>query len=161
MNFILNIQFFGGRGAVSSSGNSHFKFKGSGHSSNTDFMYPAIANNRIKIKNVETAMKDFKSNYLNADIEYAYSIDEYGFVHLYGKGRSHAVEVPKVKETKNMTVIHNHPNGSAFSKQDMFTFSNRDDIKSLVASGKNYDYVIKKGTHFDKDKFKKARYFKS
>ena len=163
----------GGRGA-SANGNRHFKFVGEGNSG-ADFskqLLPALANNRIKAKTVEGAMQEFRERYKNADHEWAYVIDQKGYVYRYAEGGKHSVtpglsrdhrsierrsreELKDDHSRAELTILHNHPSGSAFSKQDLKVTASNQRIKGVVASGKNYDYVFVKGTQFKGNAFEK------
>ncbi len=145
----------GGRGQ-SANGNKHFKFSNAGDGGlpggPSKNLFPARANVRIKTKTPEAAMEEFRERYKNADHEWAYAIDDQGYVHEYREGGKHSVSV---NGGKGMMVLHNHPGGGAFSKADLLVTANSDN-KGIVASGKHYDYVFTKGTHFKADEFRRA-----
>lgn len=146
----------GGRGA-GSDGNKHFKFQsadeGGGGPRNDKDLLPAYANTRIKSKTLEGAMDEFQKRFANADREFAYVVDSQGFVHRYVQGERHSVNVSA--NDRNAMILHNHPSGGAFSKADMHSIAMQN-AKGIVASGRNYDYVLKKGGHFKANEFYKA-----
>ena len=49
-----------------------------------------------------------------------------------------------------------HPNGGAFSDADLISTAMDRQSSAIVASGKKYDYIFKKGTHFKSNSFVKA-----
>ena len=97
-------------------------------------------------------MEEFRERYKMADHEWAYAIDDQGFVHEYREGARHSVSV---QGGKGLTILHNHPSGGAFSKADLFNVADTQN-QGIVASGRYYDYVLQKGTHFKASAFKKG-----
>ena len=155
----------GGRGSSSGSGdNKEFKFGhasggGGGSGGEKEDLLPAVANTRIKSKTPEGALAEFKRNHLLADREFSYSVDENGYVTGYKQGSATSVTVPshgRQARGRMNTIIHNHPNGSAFSDTDLHTWSSDRRAKSIIASGKKYDYKVTKGTHFNAQGMSKA-----
>lgn len=152
----------GGRGA-GSGGNKSFKF---GHASDgrggggdiDEQLLPAYANTKIKNKSLEGALAEFKRNHLLADKEFAYEVDDQGFVHQYVAGGPTSVGIWGSNTSKNRStmIIHNHPSGGAFSDSDLISASMDRRAKGIIASGKNYDYKFEKGTHFKASEFTKA-----
>lgn len=57
---------------------------------------------------------------------------------------------------RNTIILHNHPNGGAFSDADLISTAMDRQSSAIVASGKKYDYIFKKGTHFKSNSFVKA-----
>nr|DAJ65624.1 MAG TPA: protein of unknown function DUF2466 [Caudoviricetes sp.] len=145
----------GGRG---SSGESKtFKFshaKGDGRGDKSRGLLPAYANTRIKTKNIETAMRDFRKNHVDSDHEWAYEVDGQGYVHQYVEGNKSSVRIGS--RGRNTIILHNHPNGGAFSDADLISTAMDRQSSAIVASGKKYDYIFKKGTHFKSNSFVKA-----
>lgn len=155
----------GGRGASSGSGeNKTFKFNhasggGGGAGSNGEALLPALANTKIKSKTPEGALAEFKRNHLLANREFAYEVDSNGYVHQYIKGDATSVAIgarAKVGRGQKTMIIHNHPSGGAFSDTDLISISAQGRAKGIIASGKNYDYKLEKGTHFNAQGFTKA-----
>jgi len=153
----------GGRGA--SSGESTFSFahadlNGGGNAQDdSNRLYPAMANTRIKSKTFEGALAEFKRNHLLANREFAYEVDSDGYVHKYNAGKAHSVGIgayAKVRRGEKTMLIHNHPSGGAFSDLDLINTSKQSKAKGIVASGKHYDYIFEKGTHFKAEAFIKA-----
>lgn len=121
---------------------------------NTQDLFPAYANVRIKDKTLEGAMQEFHERFKNADKEWAYEIDEQGYVHQYKEGNTSSVSISGTN--KNNMILHNHPSGGNFSDSDLISVSAGNE-KGIVASGKNGDYVFqKKGGHFKASEFIKA-----
>jgi len=116
-------------------------------------LWPAYANVRIKTKSVEGAMEEFRNRYKNADHEWAYVIDQQGYVHEYAEGGKHSVGVSK--NEKGLTILHNHPSGGAFSGTDLVTAA-EGKYKGVVASGSKYDYVFTKNSSFKGQAFASA-----
>lgn len=144
----------GGRGA---SGTSTFKFNHAGGDKGKDkstSLFPAYANVRIKSKTLEGAMDEFQKRFKDADHEWAYEVDEQGYVHQYIEGARTSVMIASTG--KNTMILHNHPSGGAFSDSDLISTSMDRNSKGIVASGKKYDYVFTKGTHFKANEFIKA-----
>ena len=153
----------GGRGASSGSGdNKTFKFghaSDSGGGGNGKALLPAQANTKIKSKSLDGALAEFKRNHLLANREFAYEVDGNGYVHQYVKGGAHSVAIgasAKLGRGHRSMIIHNHPSGGAFSDADLISISSQRRAKGIIASGKNYDYKLEKGTHFKAQEFTKA-----
>lgn len=146
----------GGRGA-GSGGGKEFQFGGAGGDEANYFpTLPAYANTKIKNKSLEGALAEFKKNHMLANREFAYEVDEQGFVHQYVKGGRHSVGTKIDGRAKNTMIIHNHPSGGAFSDADLINTANLSRRKGIIASGKNYDYKFEKGTHFKASAFTQA-----
>lgn len=147
----------GGRGA-SSGQQKTFKFGHAPHGNgigNDNNILPAYANVRIKAKTVEGAMQEFRKQHVNSDHEWAYEIDEFGYVHQYKEGAATSVGIHG--SIKNGIILHNHPsNGEpAFSDSDLISASMGRE-KGIVATSKNWDYIFQKGGHFKATEFIKA-----
>ena len=145
----------GGRGSGSSGSSFGFNFghEGRGGEERNKNLFPAYANVRIKTKTLESAMEEFRNRYKNADHEWAYVVDEQGYVHEYVEGQRSSVGVKK--NEKGLMILHNHPSGSAFSGTDLMSAANGK-YKGVVASGKHYDYVFQKNSTFKKEAFTEA-----
>ena len=149
----------GGRGAGSGSENVQTWRDAGGGSGRTKDILPARANVKIQSKSLEGALAEFKRNHLLADKEFAYEVDSDGYVHQYRAGGSSAVEIgsyARVRKGERTMIIHNHPNASAFSPSDMLSTAADRRSKGIIASGKSYDYIFEKGSHFDAAGFTKA-----
>lgn len=144
-------------GSVGESGNKTFKFNhadGGNGEDETEVLFPAYANVRIKSKTLEGAMDEFHERFANANREWAYEVDEQGYVHQYIKGNKTSVAISGTN--KNNMILHNHPNGGAFSDSDLISVSLGNE-KGIVASGKKGDYIFQKnGGHFKAAEFIKA-----
>ena len=104
-------------------------------------------------------MAEFKRNHLNSDHEWAYEVDSNGYVHQYVEGATSSVGIgarAKVGKGQKTMIIHNHPSGGAFSDSDLLSVSAQRQAKGIIASGKNHDYKLEKGTHFKAEAFSKA-----
>lgn len=137
-------------------GNKQFKFSNAREGRGKDEshnLHPAYANVRIKSKTLEGAMSEFQRTHGNSDHEWAYVVDSSGFVHRYVEGNAHSVSV--YSGSRDSTILHNHPSGGAFSKNDMLAIASQP-ARGIVASGSKYDYVLQKGTHFRADAFRRA-----
>lgn len=149
----------GGRGAGSSGSQSEFEF---GHASGGDGDYatllPAYANTKIKSKTFDGALAEFKKNHLLGNREFAYEVDENGYVHQYIQGDKTSVPIGTSRNVRNRTtmIIHNHPSGGAFSDADLISTALDGKSKGIIASGKKHDYKFEKGTHFKATEFTKA-----
>lgn len=148
----------GGRGA--GSGNQKtFKFGSAGAGkNNSKGLLPAYANTKIKSKTFEGALNEFKRNHLLSKKEFAYEVDENGYVSQYVAGDRTSVGIGTSRNVRNKTtmIIHNHPSGGAFSSADMISTALDRRSKGIIASGKNHDYIFEKGSHFKANSFIKA-----
>lgn len=144
-------------GSVGSGNEGTFKFNHASGGNGEDesaTLFPAYANVRIKSKTLEGAMEEFHERFANADREWAYEVDEQGYVHQYKKGNATSVAISGT--SKNNMILHNHPSGGAFSDSDLISTS-LGNQKGIVASGKNGDYIFQKnGGHFKATEFIKA-----
>lgn len=151
----LQISLSGSAG--SKEGEKTFKFNhasGGNGKDETKDLFPAYANTRIKSKSLEGAMQEFHERFKNEDHEWAYEVDEQGYVHQYKEGNATSVSISG--RNKNNMILHNHPSGGAFSDSDLISVSLGNE-KGIVASGKNGDYIFqKKGGHFKGAEFVKA-----
>lgn len=147
----------GGRGAGGNQ--SEFSFSGAGDEKNNyNPIHPAYANTKIKSKTFEGALAEFKSKHMLAKGEWAYEVDDQGYVHQYVKGGKHSVAIGGTNTSRNRStmIIHNHPSGGAFSDADLLSTAMDRRSKGIIASGSKYDYTFKKGTHFKANEFAKA-----
>ena len=144
----------GGRGA--GGGEKTFKFDHArdGGKDKSKSLLPAYANTRIKSKTLEGAMNEFQRRFKNSDHEWAYEVDEQGYVHQFVEGNKSSVRISS--RGRNTMILHNHPSGGAFSDADLISTSMERNSKGIVASGRKYDYVFTKGTHFKANSFVKA-----
>ena len=149
----LVISKSGGRG--SSGEQKEFKFNHAPLGKDrTKDLFPAYANVRIKSKTLEGAMQEFHDRFKNEDHEWAYEVDQQGYVHQYKEGNKHSVAISG--RNKDNMILHNHPSGGAFSDGDLINVSLGNE-RGIVASGKNGDYIFQKnGGHFKAKEFVKA-----
>ena len=121
----------------------------------TSPLLPAYANTRIKSKTLENAMQEFREKHKSIqDKEWAYEVDQQGFVHQYKKGNRASISI--YSSVKDSFILHNHPDGGAFSDGDLLSTSMDKRSKGIVATDPKFDYVFKKGTHFKANDFIKA-----
>lgn len=150
----------GGRGAGDGTQKS-FKF---GHASGdgadkSKQLLPAKANIRIKAKTPEGAMKEFREKHGSSDHEWAYEIDDNGYVHQYVEGNRSSVSIgsgAKVGKGQKTMILHNHPSGGHFSDSDLISTAMDGRSKGIVASSTKANYIFEKGTHFKANSFIKA-----
>ena len=154
----FGLRWGGGRGAGSGKGEMGGGFSnamegGKDHSKtmrNAELNFDTAKGNSLK-----AVFNRFRDKYGKADHEYGAAIDEQGFVHYLRNGNKHNVSYEK-GTLDNMTVLHNHPSGSNFSKADMLTTANTK-AKGVIATSSNAD--IKKTYHFQKNQNFKAKEF--
>ena len=150
----------GGRGAGDGT-QSTFKF---GHASGNGAdkskqLLPAQANIKIKSKTPEGAMKEFREKHGASDHEWAYEIDDNGYVHQYVEGNKSSVSIgsrAKVGKGQKTMILHNHPSGGHFSDSDLISTAMDGRSKGIVASSSKANYIFEKGTHFKATQFVKA-----
>lgn len=153
-------QFEGGRGSSSGS-ESTFKFghaEGDGKDE-TRPLPPALANVKIKSKNFESALQEFRAKHVRSNHEWAYEVDSNGYVHQYVEGNRTSVNISgraKVPKSERTMIIHNHPGGGAFSDSDLLHTAAVARERGIIASGKKYDYVFEKGDKFKAQSFTRA-----
>lgn len=142
-------------GGGSSSGMENFSFGhagGSGGNGGPSHV-PAEANVRIRTKTEAAAMEDFIQRYADADHEWAYTIDEQGFVHGFAEGGAHSV-TPE-GELQGHLILHNHPGGGAFSDTDLISMA-MSGARGVVAHTTNGDWVVRTTGHFKPEAFVRA-----
>ena len=106
-------------------------------------------------------MDSFIDLFQNADHEWAYAVDEQGYVHGVNEGGSTSVTMPFPKRgTKGLMMIHNHPGtkanpGGAFSDKDLINAS-MTKYKGIIATDQTGEYIFQKGTHFKATDFVSA-----
>lgn len=153
----------GGRGAGDGTQKS-FKFghasDGRGNGGTPDKqLLPAKANVRIKSKTMSGAMEEFRNKHGNSDHEWAYEVDDNGYVHQYVEGQAHSVAIgsrAKVGKGQRTMILHNHPNAGHFSDADLISTSMDARSRGIVATGTKATYIFEKGTHFKANSFVKA-----
>ena len=102
----------------------------------------------------DNTLKNFKKSHLLDDSESAVTVDDSGFVSIYKHGSKSSVGWTE-NELSGKHVIHNHPNGSAFSRADLITTATTK-ATGITATGSKYDYILKKTSKFDAKGFIKA-----
>ena len=151
----------GGRGAGDGT-QSTFKFGHAdqrGQGNNGKQLLPAQANVKIKSKTLEGAMNEFRAKHGNSDHEWAYEVDDNGYVHQYVEGAKHSVAIgsrAKVGKGQKTMILHNHPSGGHFSDADLISTAMDGRSKGIVATSTKAQYTFEKGTHFKANAFTKA-----
>ena len=102
----------------------------------------------------DNTLRNFKNTHLLDDSESAVAIDNDGFVSVYKHGGKNSVGFGD-GELAGKHIIHNHPSGSNFSRADLITTATTK-ATGVTASGKYYDYILKKTSKFDAKGFIKA-----
>lgn len=152
------LRWNGGRGASSSSkdmggGFDNAQEGGGDHSKtllNAELNFGTAGGNSLT-----AVLGRFKQKYGNADREYGAAVDDQGFVHYMRKGNRHSVTYEN-GVLKDMTVVHNHPSGSNFSKADLMSTATTG-AKGIVATSSNSK--INKTYHLQKNQNFKAKEF--
>lgn len=157
MKYILDSQLFGGRGASYTPGTD----ESSGQESvSIDRDFAARMNVLMKRGKMsqdivlDNFRKMFTEDSSRGRKEHLIAVDENGFTYALNHGQRDSVGYDR-SEVVGKFVIHNHPNGSVFSRQDLRGLR-EDKITGIVASGKSGDYVFRIGKKFDYTGFDKA-----
>lgn len=157
MKYILDSQLFGGRGASYTPGTD----ESSGQESvSIDRDFAARMNVLMKRGKMsqdivlDNFRKMFTEDSSRGRKEHLIAVDENGFTYALNHGQRDSVGYDR-SEVAGKFVIHNHPNGSVFSRQDLRGLR-EDKITGIVASGKSGDYVFRIGKKFDYTGFDKA-----
>ena len=157
MKYILDSQLFGGRGPSYTPGTD----ESSGQESvSIDRDFAARMNVLMKRGKMsqdivlDNFRKMFTEDSSRGRKEHLIAVDENGFTYALNHGQRDSVGYDR-SEVAGKFVIHNHPNGSVFSRQDLRGLR-EDKITGIVASGKSGDYVFRIGKKFDYTGFDKA-----
>lgn len=150
------LEYDGGRGS-SSGGQMGFGSAKGRRGNDHEVLLPAELNlDEAKGNSIQKVLNRFNKKYGSADREYGIAVDENGYVHQHIKGGKHSVGI---SGDKGQTVIHNHPSGSNFSKQDLLSTASTKE-KSLIATSSNGKtkgiYTFTKTDKFDAKGFIKA-----
>lgn len=151
----------GGRGAGNGTQKS-FKFGhagGGGGGTPDKQLLPAKANTKIKSKTLAGAMKEFRDKHGASNHEWAYEVDDNGYVHQYVEGKAHSVAIgsrAKVGKGQRTMILHNHPSAGHFSDADLISTAMDGRSRGIVATGTKATYIFEKGTHFKANSFIKA-----
>lgn len=144
----------GGRGT--SVGHKLWGKEGRGHKAVPDL--PAKMNkmyngNEMSISNTVSV---FEREHANSDTEHLIAYDDNGFVSTYTHGGKGAVGFTK-EQVAGKHVIHNHPNGSHFSKTDLKNLSTTGE-KSITATSEitRIRFTAEKTNKFDAKGWAKA-----
>lgn len=154
----FTLKLGGGRGAISRAIRGKMGFSSSlGRRAKSEKLLPAELNlNTAKGNSVDSVLKRFQDKYGKANIEYAIAVDEQGYAHQHIKGGKHSVGI---EGDKGEIVIHNHPSGSNFSKEDMENVASTQ-AKGVIATSSNKDtkgtYTFIKNDNFKAKEFMKA-----
>lgn len=102
----------------------------------------------------EHTLETFRKQHANSKTEHLIAMDDNGFVSTYQHGGKHSVGfIPSQVAGKH--VIHNHPSGSHFSKQDLMNLSTTKQ-KGITATSAKATYTVTKTDKFDAKGFSKA-----
>ncbi len=157
MKYILNNQLFGGRGASYTPGTDE---SGDQESGGTDRDFAARMNVLMKRGKMsqdivlDNFRKMFTEDSSRGRKEHLIAVDENGFTYALNHGQKGSVGYSR-SEVAGKFVIHNHPNDSVFSRQDLRGLK-EDKITGIVASGRSGDYIFRIGKKFDYAGFNKA-----
>lgn len=110
-----------------------------------------------RYKSYDKTLNKFEKEYKDAKIEYGAAIDSQGYATRLVKGGSTSVPI---SGRKGEMLVHNHPSGGNFSKQDLISIAAGPE-KGIVAVGSNVSktrmrYTITKTQKFDAKGFTKA-----
>lgn len=155
----IDFQFYyhGGNGAASGKMGGGFTENDMGMKEDKDYgkaLYPATFNRQGRFATQDGAIKAFADKYKNADKEYGISVDKDGFVHRHIQGGKHSVAISTAG--KEHMIVHNHPGGGNFSREDLMNAAKDLNQSGVVAVGNKYTYTFTKGAHFDSKKFARA-----
>ena len=153
----FELEWRGGRGASASDKEMGGGFSNSPNGKDHSYtMRNAELNfDTAKGNSLSAVLGRFKQKYGKAEHEYGAAVDDQGFVHYLRNGNKHNVTY-ETNALNNMTVVHNHPSGSNFSKADLLTTATTK-AKGVVATSSNAK--IKKTYHFQKNENFKAKEF--
>ena len=149
------VELRGGRGADAGGMGGGFSF-GRNPSQSRTLQNANLNFNTAQRNSLEDVIERFKGKYGTSDREYGASIDEEGFVHRLAIGQRGAVQVEPLA---GQTIVHNHPNGSAFSGQDLLTVAStgaRGVVALSSSSTTKGDYYFRKTSKFRAKDFIKA-----
>jgi hypothetical protein len=151
----FTINLAGGRGAGSSNNGMGGGFTSArgGRRGYGKMLYPAQMNALTggRYKSYEKTLQTFVNKYKKADREYGLTVDEQGYTHRYARGGKSSVSI---SGGKGEMIVHNHPSGGNFSKQDLVSVASGKE-KGIVAVGKR-NYTFKKKNSFKAKEFIKA-----
>lgn len=159
MKYLLDIQYFGGRGADFQSALKSYQNRSGSSSYNETIDLPARMNRMFNGNNMsfEHTLDVFRDAHaFDSKQEHGILMDENGFVNFYVHGDADSVfltmrseEIRGEKITSNKIAVHNHPNNSFYSKADLTNFA-MSPVKSTVVVGKTQDYILTKTSNFYK-----------
>lgn len=133
--------------------------EGTGAPMHPDFPARINAITGGRYKSPEETLKAFREKHVFDNKESLVIVDDNGFVYQYNHGGKGSVGfVPsavKGLDKKNMTTYHNHPNGSHFSRRDLYNI-HEVGLKGVVASTTHGDYIFTAGNGFKGAAFNKA-----
>lgn len=96
----------------------------------------------------EHTMSVFEDAHGNSNTEHLIAHDDDGFVSVYSHGGKHSVGFTE-EQVNGKHVIHNHPNGSNFSKTDLMNLSTSGQKSITATSKKGHRYKAEKTDKFD------------
>lgn len=154
----LKIRLDGGRGA-SSGGEGTSLFGGQDGSNGVAKADPDLPARMNRMYNgnkssQENTLNTFRKQHASSKEEHLIAMDDDGFVSAYTHGGKSSVGYSP-GQVAGKHVIHNHPNGSNFSKADLDGLTSTKQ-KSITATSEKVTYRVEKGKNFDAKGFKKA-----
>lgn len=153
----FKIYINGGRGAGSRKGTSLFGGQdGAIGRGNSTPDLPARMNRMYNGNQMSAGhtLSTFRGEHATSKTEHLIAHDDDGFVSVYTHGGKNSVGfTPNQVEGKH--VIHNHPNGSNFSKADLDNLAATGQ-KSIAATSKSVTYKVEKNKNFDAKGFAKS-----
>ena len=154
----FRIYINGGRGTGSGKSTSLFggqEGNATGRDNSTPDL-PARMNRMYNGNQMSAAhtLETFRNEHATSKTEHLIAHDDDGFVSVYTHGGKSSVGfTPDQVEGKH--VIHNHPNGSNFSKADLDNLAATGQ-KSIAATSKSVTYKVEKNKNFDAKGFAKS-----
>lgn len=155
----FKIYISGGRGTGSRKGTSLFGDQQDGNATGRDNSTPDLPARMNRMYNgnqmsAEHTLSTFRGEHATSKTEHLIAHDDDGFVSVYTHGGKNSVGfTPNQVEGKH--VIHNHPNGSNFSKADLDNLAATGQ-KSIAATSKSVTYKVEKNKNFDAKGFAKS-----
>lgn len=114
--------------------------------------FPSEMNDGEKFQSVDKAIDKFGKKTVDANREYAITVDENGYVHQYVTGGSVSV---RISGRKGQMIVHNHPGGGAFSDGDLLSTAQGPE-KGIVATTPTGHYIFTKAKGFKPTEFSRA-----
>ena len=143
----------GGRGASSGSKTHALRGAGGSRGGNTRADLPVKINSKIKVKSTDEAINAFRKQHGESKKEHLIAVTRDGFVNGYNHGGEGSVGLGRF--SKGDLIVHNHPNNSSFSPNDMLSAASTN-TRGVVATHSRGYRIFTKGTHFNSTGFTNA-----